>query len=210
MADLKALKVVVYDLDGVVVDSSLANQAFYNHILAHFGRPPLTYGQWQAVRPLTAPDAIDLLFQGDPRREPAQAYQHTVDNRPFLALLTLEPRVRETLEALRRRYRTAIVTNRGKSLPLVLAALELDPLFDKVVSSLEVSRPKPDPQGLELILAHFQVEPREACYIGDSDLDRRSAASAGVPFGAYRHRELAADFYLDDHRDLLNLLGVSW
>ncbi len=37
---LQGLKVIMYDCDGVLIDSSRANQAFYNHILEHFRRAP--------------------------------------------------------------------------------------------------------------------------------------------------------------------------
>ncbi len=207
--ELRGLKVIIYDCDGVLIDSTAANRAFYDHILARFGLPPLTAEQMAAILPLTAPAALDVLFQGHPSREAAQEYQKTVDNRPFLPLITAEAHVPEALAALRRRYRTAIATNRGKSLPLVLAALNLAPLFDFTVSSLEVSRPKPHPQCLEKVLAHFRVPPRQACYIGDHDLDRRTAANAGVFFGAYRNPTLDADFHLEDHLELLSLLGLQ-
>ena len=68
----------------------------------------------------TAEGAIDFLFQGHPGREEAQAYQKTINNDPFLPLMRPEPNIREVLIRLRSRYFTAIATNRGKSLPLVL------------------------------------------------------------------------------------------
>ncbi len=206
MADLKNLKVIIYDLDGVLINSAAANRAFYEHILAHFGLPPLTEDQWTAVKPLTSEAAIDWLFTNHPARLAAQAYQRTLDNRPFLPLLTVEPHLTAALSRLRPRYRTAIATNRGRSLPLILETLRLARFFDLTVSSLEVRRPKPHPECLIKILRHFQVKTEEACYIGDHEHDRQAAAAAGMPFGAYRHRELAADFHLADHLDLVALL----
>ncbi|MBM4285173.1 MAG: HAD-IA family hydrolase [Deltaproteobacteria bacterium] len=200
------IEMVIYDLDGVLVYSRDANAAFYNHLLAHFGRPALTPEQLEAVQALTARQAVDLLFAGDPRREEAQVFQLTVDNTPFLPLLRLEPHVRETLGRLRSGRRTAIATNRGKSLPLVLAHLEVAGLFDLTVSSLEVSRPKPHPRCLHLILERFGITPRQAVYLGDAQVDRETAHRAGVPFGAYKNPGLAADFHLDDHRGIFDIL----
>lgn len=209
MADLIHLTIIIYDLDGVLIDAGPANRAFYDHILSRFKLPPLTPEQWRAIQPLTSQDAVDLLFQGHPAREAAQEYQKALDNRPFLPLLRTEPYLSATLTRLRRRYRLALATNRGRSLPLVLESLHLGQYFDVVVGSLDVVHPKPHPECLQRILAHFQAEPRQACYIGDHDLDRQTARNAGMAFGAYRNPHLAADFHLESHLELLALLGES-
>ena len=114
---LAAIRIIIYDCDGVLIDSRRANAAFYNHILEKFGLKPLTPRQLDFVQTSTASEAIDFLFHGHPRRAEAQDYQRHVDNRPFLSLLRLEPHIREVLAALRPPYHTAVATNRGKSLP---------------------------------------------------------------------------------------------
>jgi phosphoglycolate phosphatase-like HAD superfamily hydrolase len=206
LADLRTVQVIIYDCDGVLIDSSLANQAFYNHILARFGRSPLTPEQWAQVSPLTAADALTLLFRETPWLSEAQEYQKSVDNTPFFPLMRVEPNLTETLTRLRPHYRLAIASNRGKSLAAVLRHCGLAEFFEVTVSSREVREPKPHPESLERILRSFEVSPDEACYIGDSDLDREASARAGVLFGAYRNSALPADFYLQDHLDLWRLL----
>jgi phosphoglycolate phosphatase len=206
MTDLQKLQVLIYDCDGVLIDSSLANQAFYNHILAHFGLAPLTPEQWDYVKPLAAPDALAWLFQESPWLAAAQEYQKTVDNTPFLPLILAEPDLTETLTLLRPGYRLAIATNRGKSLLPVLEHCGLKPFFEYTVSSLDVQHPKPHPECLNRILQHFDITPVQACYIGDSDLDREVSARAGVLFGAYQNPSLQAAFHLQNHADLWRLL----
>ena len=68
-------RVIIYDCDGVLIDSRESNQAFYNHILDRFGLVPLTEAQLAVVHVSTAQGAIDYLFRGHPSREEAQAYQ---------------------------------------------------------------------------------------------------------------------------------------
>jgi phosphoglycolate phosphatase len=203
---LGPIKVVIYDCDGVLIDSRQSNAAFYNHILKKFGLPPLSPRQLDFVHTSTALEAVDYLFQGTPWRGEAQAYQREIDNRPFLSLLQLEPHILETLGSLRPAYHTAIATNRGKSLPLVLKELGLQSLFDFTVSSYEVEHPKPHPECLLKILRHFQVEPAEAVYIGDSQVDLLVSKGAGVTFAAYKNPELDAAYHLKDHLDLLEIL----
>ena len=204
--ELQGLKVIIYDCDGVLIDSSLANQAFYNRILANFGADPLTPEQWEHIKPLAAPDAIALLLRGSPFLAAAQEYQKTVDNAPFLPLIKAEPNLQETLTRLRPLYRLAIATNRGKSLLPVLRHCNLSEFFDFTVSSLDVQHPKPHPECLNRILEHFHLNPTQACYIGDSDPDREVSARAGVHFIAYRNPALKAHFHLHNHTNLWGLL----
>jgi len=201
-------QVIIYDCDGVLVDSRESNRAFYNHILARFGLPSLNEEQLGVVHVSTAQGAIDYLFQGHSAVQEAQAYQRTIDNAPFLALLRLEPYIREVLVRLRPRHRTAIATNRGKSLPLVLKTLGINDLFDLTISAYDVSRPKPHPEGLHKILTHFRAEPEAALYIGDAALDQEVAAAIGVPFAAYKNLGLKARYHLQSHLDLLPLLQL--
>jgi phosphoglycolate phosphatase len=202
------LQVIIYDCDGVLIDSQESNRAFYNHILDRFGLPPLTEEKLEVVHVSTAQGSIDYLFQGHPALEEAQAYQRAINNDPFLALLKLTPHIREVLVRLRSRHHTAIATNRGKSLPLVLKTLGIDDLFDLTISAYDVNRPKPHPEGLLKILTHFRVKPEEALYIGDAALDQQVAAAARMPFAAYRNPGLQACYHLRDHLDLLPILKL--
>ncbi|MFP3867378.1 MAG: HAD family hydrolase [Desulfobacteraceae bacterium] len=200
------LQVIIYDCDGVLIDSRAANQAFYNHILDHFGLPPLTREQWHRIAPLTAAEALVYLFEGRSELAAAQALQKNIDNSAFIPLIRLQPHLKATLVQLRRHYRLAIATNRGKSLAMILQHFGLGDFFDLTVSSLDVQNPKPDPEGLAKILRHFQVPPDRACYIGDAWLDQEVADRAGVIFGAYQNPSLAAAFHLDSHGDLWRFL----
>jgi HAD superfamily hydrolase (TIGR01509 family) len=202
------LQIIIYDCDGVLVDSRESNRAFYNHILDRFGLDPVTEAQLAVVHVSTAQGAIDFLFQGHPGREEAQAYQQTINNDLFLPLIRLEPDIREVLLRLRSRYLTAIATNRGKSLPLVLRKLGIDTLFDMTVSAYDVTRPKPHPECLEKILSQFRLEPEAALYIGDAALDQEVAAAAFVPFAAYKNPGLTARYHLKSHLDLLAVLKL--
>jgi len=201
-------QVIIYDCDGVLIDSRESNRAFYNHILGRFGLPPMIEEQLEVVHVSTAQGAIDYLFQGQPALEEAQAYQRTINNDPFLALLNLTPHIREVLAQLRTRYHTAIATNRGKSLPLVLKTLGIADYFDLTISAYDVSRPKPHPECLLKILTHFRLAPEAALYIGDAALDQEVAATAGVPFAAYKNPGLKARYHLHDHLDLLPILKL--
>lgn len=201
-------KLVVYDCDGVILDSKGANMAFYNHILERFGMPPLHGEQLEFVHTSTAQGAVEYLFRSTPFVEEARAYLEVVDNTPFIPLLRLEPHIRTTLMRLRTTCRTAIATNRGMSMTLIIKEHRLGDLFDLVVTCLDVHHPKPHPECLFTILGHFRLLPNEALYIGDSEVDRLVSEGAEVPFASYRNKNLKARYYLDDHRDVLEICGL--
>ena len=81
-------------------------------------------------------------------------------------------------------------------------------LFDILVSSNDVERTKPDPECVSIILKHFGMKPDEVLYVGDSDVDRETAARAGTPFAAYRNAPLQADLHLPSHTHLLEVLAL--
>ncbi len=202
--------VIIYDCDGVLFDSRASNEAFYNHILKRFGLPPLREDQLDYVHMSTAEEAIDFLFADSPYREEAQVYRKNLDYRRFVPLMRLEPNVKEVIQRLRRAgCRTAIATNRGYSMPWVIHDHGLEGLFDLVVTSLDVAKPKPHPECLFRILERFGVPPSKALYVGDSDVDSEVARRAQVPFVAYRNPRLSAKIHIQDHVELLDHLNLD-
>lgn len=202
-------KAVIYDCDGVLFDSRASNEAFYNHILAHFGLPPLRPEQLEFVHASTAEQAIDYLFANDPRRHEAQLYRLRMDYSPFVPLMRMEPHIKEVLLQLRSHCKTAIATNRGLTMPLVMREHGLEGLFDLVITSLDVKHPKPHPECLVKILDSFSIAPQEVVYVGDSNVDRIVAEQAGVGFVAYRNRALVAQYHIEDHREIFEVLDGS-
>ncbi len=206
LARNNVLKLVGFDCDGVLFDSRDANIAFYNSILARFGRDPMAVEQVEFVHSHTFRESVEYLFREAPNLAEVLDYCATIDYRPFIPLMVEMPRLREFLHFLRPRYLTAVATNRTTTTHLVLQEHRLQELFDYVVSALDVSRPKPHPEAFWRILAHFRLSPAEVIYIGDSQVDEAFARNAGVRLVAYRNPALKADFYLESFADAPDLI----
>jgi phosphoglycolate phosphatase-like HAD superfamily hydrolase len=203
---VEQVKLVIFDCDGVMFDSKHANEAYYNHILAHFGKPPMNSRQSKYVHMHTADQSIACLFSDDPLAEQALAYRHQISYFPFIPLMQMEPDLKAFLAYLRPTYKTAISTNRSDTMNRVLSDHGLQAYFDLVISSLDVKRPKPHPESLLKILNHFSLSRHEAIYVGDSEIDELAAKAAAIPFVAYKNKDLSAALHVEHFKDLEILL----
>jgi phosphoglycolate phosphatase len=194
--------VIIFDCDGVLFDSRKANQSFYNHLLEHFGRPLMTEADLSYVHMHTAGESISYLFGDGHLQDAVQAYSQTLDYTPFIRKMEMEPGLIDFLKTIRPRIKTAISTNRSTTIGQVLKTFALDGYFDLVISSLDVARPKPDPESVLKIMNYFQVSPEQCLYIGDSEVDLQTASRAGVPFVAFKNVSLAADLHIQGFREL--------
>jgi HAD superfamily hydrolase (TIGR01509 family) len=203
---MNQIKVVAFDCDGVLFDSEDANTAYYNQILDRFGRPPMTPEQVTYAHMHAAGQVMAHLFPDKQILEEANTFRGEMGYHAFIKYMRMEPHLEEVLGQLRLKYKTAIATNRTNTMPLVIREHGLEGQFDLVVSAGDVDRPKPDPEMLLNILTFFDIDPEQAVYVGDSELDEQASVAAGVPFIAYKNRELKAMCHIESFRALANLL----
>jgi phosphoglycolate phosphatase len=199
-------RLVIFDCDGVLFESREANRAFYDQLLTGLGKPRLTEEGLSYVHMHTVFEAVDYLFPGEEERLAAHEYRKKIDPWQFIRLMVPEPGIESFLTFLRPLVKTAISTNRTTTINDVLKFHRLAGYFDLVVSALDVARPKPDPESLCKILGHFQVAPREALYLGDSEVDALAAKQAGIPLVAYKNGRLEAAVHVRSFAALKGLL----
>lgn len=203
-------RVVVFDCDGVMFDTEEINRRFYNRILAHLDRPEMNPEELTYVHMHTIDESIRFLTDGDAgEMERAYAFRATLPPLEFIRDMVMEPHLRSLLAALRPRFHTAIATNRTDSMDRVLATFDLEDDFDLVVTALDVVRPKPWPDQLEKVGAHFGLTPGQILYIGDSRVDADAAGAAGTWFAAFRNPSLAADFHVSSLAEIPALVGLA-
>ena len=63
-----------------------------------------------------------------------------------------------------------------------LATTGIGDLFQVIVTGTDISKPKPDPEGLLNALDKLGIQPEQARYVGDAREDCQMAGAAGVPF----------------------------
>ena len=179
---------VIYDLDGTLVDSAVTVTAVLNVFRRKQSKSLLSP---EHVRPLTSLGGHELIRQslGCAEQE-VDTYLHEFRRlyaETEISPDTLFPQVTETLRRLKMAgCRLAICTNKPRDLAeKTLAAVEILNHFDYVLCYGEASRNKPAPDPVIKILRSFDLLSNRACFIGDSEADFLAARSSGVAFIFY-------------------------
>lgn len=199
---------IVFDCDGVMFESRAANLAFYNKILNHFSYPEVLPDQEERVHfchTASTPNVLKGLFNSEhlPR---ALDYASRVDYGEFIPFMTPAKNLVEVLSELAESYPIAIATNRGASIAQILQHFNLSRFFSAIVNCHDVERPKPAPDMLLMAAEKLDVAPEKCLFLGDSELDRKAAESAGMQFVGYGELS-GAKVKIRDHLELLSLLA---
>ena len=211
MPGLNGYRTVIYDCDGVMFDSFEANFAFYAQVLDRFGKAAPDRNDADVMRLLhtySSRDVLARLFADDPRMEDALRFAASIDYRELIPFMKLEEGFVATLEELRGKVDLAVCTNRSNSVEVLLKDFGLDGYFDYIMTAAKVTNPKPHPEPLLKIVEHYRISPGEALFVGDSDLDRRAAEAAAVPFLSYKSH-LPCMARIERHPEILELLQAT-
>jgi len=207
--------VVLFDLDGTVIDSGAIILASMRHaarevlgveppedeLMAAVGGPGLE-AQMRAL----APDRVEELV-----------VSYRAHNEPLHDELVCCEGVDDVLVRLKDEGRRLgiVSAKRRATIELAFAKIPLAHLFDVVVGGDETTRHKPQPEPLLLAAERLGVDPADCAYVGDSPFDIRAAKAAhmhavAVSWGGIHPRERLEreepDAIVDTAEELLNVL----
>jgi pyrophosphatase PpaX len=206
--------VVLFDLDGTVVDSAGIILASMRHATRQVLGREIPDGALMATVGGPGLEAQMLEF-GGPERVDELVRVYRSHNEPLHVELALFPGIEDVLKRLRADgARLGIVSAKRRStVELAFAATATGDLFDVVVGGDEAPRQKPAPDPLLLALERLSASPAEAVYVGDSPFDMSAAKAAGmyaigVTWGAIHDRAALAhaDLIVDSPEELLAAL----
>ncbi len=213
--DPAAVRAVVWDMDGTLIDSTRVVPDAYITAIARLSGRRLSRDQIFAVYHLGPPKLIltELLGRASTA---ADVLEYHASLRAIAAQAAPYPGIVDALDTLRQRLPLAVFTGADHdSARILLGASGLLPYFARVVGGDEVQHQKPAPDGVLLACAALGVEPAAAAYVGDSPADLEAARTSGALAVAagwghlFRSRDSPADLVLADPRELLTALDAD-
>ncbi len=212
------MDLIIFDLDGTLVDSRQDIAASVNELLSNMGRPELpperVFGFiGNGVRKL-----LERSLAGDPGVQEIDAAlelflpiyrRHLLDTtRPY-------PGVREALGALKPGRRMAVLTNKPtRESMTVLEGLNLSRYFGQVHGGDAFPHRKPHRMGVDALIESTGARRERTLMVGDSRVDFETAHNSEIPvslvtygIGAAEVRALCPDYLIDDLRQLIPIVA---
>lgn len=205
---LKKIKGIIFDCDGVMIDSLDANRHFYNLILKYAGLPPITDEQEKFAFQATALQALHMIMPKKFHNKLEEIIAKAVDYpKDVLPKIKLMPGFYDfVIKAHALGIKMAVDTNRTDyGIERVLDFFNLPKYFNPVVSSTGIL-PKPAPDGAISICEKWKVDPMEVLFIGDSRDDGLAAKGAGTIFVAFNNTEITGDIHAKDFQSFGDML----
>jgi HAD superfamily hydrolase (TIGR01509 family) len=178
------LRGVLFDLDGVLVESRAVWFEVMRAIARKFGYPEISAEQMERAWGQGIAEDVRMFYPGFTVEELEGEYGLMF--RQYVQHLKVEPAGPPVLEELRvNGIRVAVVTNSPSEVArAMLDKARVDP--DVLVSGNDVCEPKPAPDGILAALTLLQLTAAEAMFVGDTNFDREAARRARIGFAGYR------------------------
>lgn len=214
--EFRQVRLLIFDLDGTLVDSETDLALSVNAVRAQMGFGPLP----RATVASYVGQGVTVLMQR------ALGDQATTENLKkavelFLAYYRLHmldntvpyPGVREALDALSD-WKMAVLTNKPERFSRdLLAGLRMAGYFAFIYGGNSFAQKKPDPIGVVKLMDDMGFAKEQTLIVGDSDTDVMTARNAGVKvcgvsygLGSRTLADTPPDALLGDLRDLVPLL----
>jgi len=172
--------VVLFDLDGTVVDSGGIILASMRHATREvLGRD---FGDTELMQAVGGPGLEAQMAVFAPERVDELVRVYRAHNEPLHEELEACDGMEDVLVRLHREGRRlgVVTAKRRSTVELACARVPVAHLFETVVGGDETEKHKPDPEPLLLAAERMHASPAETAYVGDSPFDIRAAKAAGM------------------------------
>ena len=179
-----AVRALIFDLDGTLIDSNLDLALSINATLENMGRAPLPheaiFGMVGSGASVLVQRALGLKDVTHTEVETGLAYFLSYYRSHMLDNTVAYPGVCEGL-ALLENFPMAVLTNKPVNFSrAILDGLGLSQYFRFVYGGNSFEQKKPHPMGVKTLLRELASQPQEAMIIGDSEIDIQTARNSGI------------------------------
>ena len=219
----RKIKLVLFDLDGTLIDSERDLAAAVNAMLVNYGRKELPIDVIGTYIGDGAPMLIRLAL-GDPADreflQEALNYFLLYYREHKLDTTCLYDGIREALQQIGgndgARRQMAVLTNKPVRVSRnILAGLGMDGAFFQVYGGNSFDTKKPDPLGANTLISEAGVTAEETVMVGDSQVDVLTARNAGMwsigvtyGFAPRTLEQVVPDVLVDTPAELATTLSV--
>jgi phosphoglycolate phosphatase len=180
------MDLLIFDLDGTLVDTKLDLAQAVNTTRSHMGMAPLENQRVYSYVGNGAPSLIRLALGNQASEaEVQEALEFFLEyyREHYLDYTTLYPGVKESLDRLRAAgKRMAVLTNKPVRISrLIVDGLGVHDHFFQVYGGNSFDFKKPHPIGVEALRKETGVSRDRTLMVGDSSVDVQTARNAGIP-----------------------------
>lgn len=193
------IKAVIFDIDGVLLDSFTANLKFFQDLLKKGGHTPPTREKYLPLFHLSMWDVIKTFSGLSDDKEIEKIWdmgRSGVVKYPVHLIKTTK-NVETTVEILSIEYTLAIVTSRVREGIYKIPSLaKLKIFFKLAVAFQDTENHKPDPEPLLFACKKLKINPNEAVYVGDTESDLIAGKAAGMKiiyFSKFKNKSADAE-----------------
>jgi phosphoglycolate phosphatase len=177
-------KLIIFDMDGTLVDSSITLVNAINHVRNNLLLEPMSQENILGKLNDHTINASKYFYEADSFKADHELWfsEYYKDNHK--QELILYKGIKELLDELKEKgFKLAIATNAYRiSTKQSLIYLDIVDYFDAVVCSDEVSRGKPYPEMLHKILDELNIKADEAIFVGDGERDEEASKNAHIDY----------------------------
>lgn len=217
--DGSSKSLIIYDLDGTLVDSIEVIKLILNGLREELGLPPLKRVDFFPWISLGGEDLIKSALELD-KHEDVLFFLNVFRSRYYNLPTpneTIFDGVFDCLRYLRaQNYRLAICTNKPRGLAeKVLKETGLNPFFDFINAGGDFPSKKPSKENAQACLDYFGATAQTSLLVGDSSVDQQLAKAVNIPFVFYQHgyddgvSKDSIEYELKHHSDLINFLSIK-
>jgi pyrophosphatase PpaX len=195
------IKAVLFDVDGVLLDSFSVNIKWFKHVLDQFNII-IEEEDIRKIQYMSFKKQIELFVPPEKHEAVFEYGLKAYDD--FEKDIKIFPHAVEVMSDLSSNYKIGVVTSRVRT--DVLQRLGF-PELDVSITADDINEPKPDPESLLLACDHLGIKPEEVVYVGDMEVDVLASRACGATSILYNGTSYTEpDYKISDLREIKRIV----